>query len=190
MNGVRTGGLVASIDSVLATLVEQYVPGGSLQALLDLKTAYDAKLAAHELELAPFVEQSAALNVQITAKAAEIAAYAPQISAKDVEIAAKNGAISAKNAEIATHAPRIAAVNAEIAMRDKQIAGLTAVSAPLPVMHSVAAEPDSWVEPNLRKNVLAATGAALALSLMLIFGYEYAWGGRLPGSTAVPVRLD
>ena len=57
-------------------------------------------------------------------------------------------------------------------------------------MHSVAAEPDSWVEPNLRKNVLAATGAALALSLMLIFGYEYAWGSGLPGSTAVPARIN
>jgi capsular polysaccharide biosynthesis protein len=190
MNGVRIGGLVASIDSVLAALVEQYVPGGSVQALLDLKAAYDAKLAAHELELAPFVQQIDALNEQIVAKAAEIAVYNPQISAKDVEIAAKDGAISAKHAEIATHAPRIAAVNVEIAMRDKQIDALTAVSAPLPVMHSVAVEPDSWVEPNLRKNVLAATGAALALSLMLIFGYEYAWGGGLPGSTAVPARIN
>ena len=190
INGVRTGVLVASIDSVLAALVEQYVPGGSLQALLDLKAAYDAKLAANQLELAPFVQQIDALDEQIATKVAEIATYAPQISAKNGEIEIKTGAINSKNAEIATHAPRIAAVNAEIALREKQIAGLTAVSAPLPVLHSVAAEPATWVEPNLRKNVVAATGAALALSLMLIFGYEYAWGGGLPGSSAVPARID
>ena len=52
--------------------------------------------------------------------------------------------------------------------------------------HSVAPVPDTWVEPNLRTNVLAATGAALALSLMLIFGYEYVWGGGLPGSRFGP----
>ena len=52
--------------------------------------------------------------------------------------------------------------------------------------HGVAPVPDTWVEPNLRTNVLAATGAALALSLMLIFGYEYVWGGGLPGSPFGP----
>ena len=53
--------------------------------------------------------------------------------------------------------------------------------------HSVAPVPDTWVEPNLRTNVLAATGAALAFSLMLIFGYEYVWGGGLPGSRFGPL---
>jgi capsular polysaccharide biosynthesis protein len=52
--------------------------------------------------------------------------------------------------------------------------------------HGVAPVPDTWMEPNLRTNVLAATGAALALSLMLIFGYEYVWGGGLPGSRFGP----
>ena len=58
------------------------------------------------------------------------------------------------------------------------------------VPHGAAAAPVTWVEPNVRKNVLAATGAALALSLMLVFGYEYVWGRGLPGDTAVPVQMN
>lgn len=65
-----------------------------------------------------------------------------------------------------------------------RLEALTAAAIVLP--HSVALVPDTWVEPNLRTNVLAATGAALALSLMLIFGYEYVWGGGLPGSRFGP----
>jgi len=61
---------------------------------------------------------------------------------------------------------------------------------PVVVPHGAAAVPDTWVEPNVRKNVLAATGAALALSLMLVFGYEYVWGRGLPGDTAVPVQMN
>lgn len=67
---------------------------------------------------------------------------------------------------------------------DKLARSRAVVLAVLP--HGVAPVPDTWMEPNLRTNVLAATGAALALSLMLIFGYEYVWGGGLPGSRFGP----
>lgn len=78
----------------------------------------------------------------------------------------------------------IAFYDLEISARATRNAALKDLDTVLP--HSVALVPDTWVEPNLRTNVLAATGAALALSLMLIFGYEYVWGGGLPGSRFGP----
>ena len=83
-------------------------------------------------------------------------------------------------------------LDAQIAAQDLQIEALAARKEALKVAvkvlpHGVAPVPDTWVEPNLRTNVLAATGAALALSLMLIFGYEYVWGGGLPGSRFGPL---
>ena len=82
-------------------------------------------------------------------------------------------------------------LDANIAFYDLEIDARTARNAALKdailvLPHGVAPVPDTWVEPNLRTNVLAATGAALALSLMLIFGYEYVWGGGLPGSRFGP----
>lgn len=82
-------------------------------------------------------------------------------------------------------------LDADIATYDREIGAAAARNAALKdafvvLPHSVAPVPDTWVEPNLRTNVLAATGAALALSLMLIFGYEYVWGGGLPGSRFGP----
>lgn len=88
------------------------------------------------------------------------------------------------DADIATYDREIGALNAQIKAFSVRIEALTAAAIVLP--HSVAPVPDTWVEPNLRTNVLAATGAALALSLMLIFGYEYVWGGGLPGSRFGP----
>lgn len=85
---------------------------------------------------------------------------------------------------IATYDREIGVLNAQIKAFSVRIEALTAAAIVLP--HSVAPVPDTWVEPNLRTNVLAATGAALALSLMLIFGYEYVWGGGLPGSRFGP----
>ncbi len=85
--------------------------------------------------------------------------------------------ISAYDLEIATLTPQIEALTER--NEALKVAGMV-----LP--HGVAPVPDTWVEPNLRTNVLAATGAALALSLMLIFGYEYVWGGGLPGSRFGP----
>ena len=86
--------------------------------------------------------------------------------------------ISAYDLEIATLTPQIEALTER--NEALKVAGMV-----LP--HGVAPVPDTWVEPNLRTNVLAATGAALALSLMLIFGYEYVWGGGLPGSRFGPL---
>lgn len=88
------------------------------------------------------------------------------------------------DADIATYDREIGALNAQIKAFSVLIEALNAAAIVLP--HSVAPVPDTWVEPNLRTNVLAATGAALALSLMLIFGYEYVWGGGLPGSRFGP----
>lgn len=88
------------------------------------------------------------------------------------------------DAGIATYDREIGVLNAQIKAFSVLIEALTAAAIVLP--HSVAPVPDTWVEPNLRTNVLAATGAALALSLMLIFGYEYVWGGGLPGSRFGP----
>lgn len=88
------------------------------------------------------------------------------------------------DADIATYNREIGALNAQIKAFSVRIEALTAAGIVLP--HGVAPVPDTWVEPNLRTNVLAATGAALALSLMLIFGYEYVWGGGLPGSRFGP----
>lgn len=88
------------------------------------------------------------------------------------------------DADIATYDREIGVLNAQIGAFAIRIEALTAAAIVLP--HSVAPVPDTWVEPNLRTNVLAATGAALALSLMLIFGYEYVWGGGLPGSRFGP----
>lgn len=95
------------------------------------------------------------------------------------------------DAEIANYDADIATYNSEIGVLKAQVEALTNLNidmkgAAIVLPHSVAPVPDTWVEPNLRTNVLAATGAALALSLMLIFGYEYVWGGGLPGSRFGP----
>ena len=139
-NGVRTGTLLDTIDSVVAAMAAKYdqnAPSGQqANALLQIKATLDAKILAYDTEIA-------ALNAQIAA-------------------------LNASNGQIASLIARNAAVKATV----------------LP--HGVAPVPDTWVEPNLRTNVLAATGAALALSLMLIFGYEYVWGGGLPGSPFGP----
>ena len=93
------------------------------------------------------------------------------------------------DAKILAYDTEIAQLKAQIAALDAQIAALTARNEAVKATvlpHGVAPVPDTWVEPNLRTNVLAATGAALALSLMLIFGYEYVWGGGLPGSPFGP----
>ncbi|RLT54757.1 MAG: hypothetical protein DWI67_00275 [Chloroflexi bacterium] len=93
--------------------------------------------------------------------------------------------------EIAALAPLIDAKKQELdANTVLNDAAMAAVVAAVVVPHGAAAVPDTWVEPNVRKNVLAATGAALALSLMLVFGYEYVWGRGLPGDTAVPVQMN
>ncbi len=131
-NGVRTGTLLDTIDSVVAAMAAKYdqnAPSGQqANALLQIKGTLDAKILAYDTEVN-------ALNAQIKA-------------------------LTEQNEVVKT-------------------AGML-----LP--HGVAPVPDTWVEPNLRTNVLAATGAALALSLMLIFGYEYVWGGGLPGSPFGP----
>ena len=132
--------------------------------LLDTIDSVVAAMAAKYDQNAPSGQQANAL-LQIKATLdAKILAY-------DTEIAALNAQIDALNAaqgQIAALTARNEAVKATV----------------LP--HGVAPVPDTWVEPNLRTNVLAATGAALALSLMLIFGYEYVWGGGLPGSPFGP----
>lgn len=88
------------------------------------------------------------------------------------------------DADIATYDREIGALNAQVEALKNLNIDMKGAAIVLP--HSVAPVPDTWVEPNLRTNVLAATGAALALSLMLIFGYEYVWGGGLPGSRFGP----
>ena len=139
-NGVRTGTLLDTIDSVVAAMAAKYdqnAPSGQqANALMQIKATLDAKILAYDTEIA-------ALNAQIDA-------------------------LNAAKGQIAALTARNEAVKATV----------------LP--HGVAPVPDTWVEPNLRTNVLAATGAALALSLMLIFGYEYVWGGGLPGSPFGP----
>ena len=95
------------------------------------------------------------------------------------------------DAKILAYDTEIAALNAQIDELGKQIKVVTdknnvMKAAGMLLPHGVAPVPDTWVEPNLRTSVLAATGAALALSLMLIFGYEYVWGGGLPGSPFGP----
>ena len=136
-NGVRTGTLLDTIDSVVAAMAAKYdqnAPSGQqANALLQIKATLDAKILAYDTEIAQLKAQIAALDAQMPA------------------LTARNEAVKA------TVLP-----------------------------HGVAPVPDTWVEPNLRTNVLAATGAALALSLMLIFGYEYVWGGGLPGSPFGP----
>ena len=89
------------------------------------------------------------------------------------------------DAQIAAHDLEIPPLNAQIKSLTERKEQLKVAGMVLP--HGVAPVPDTWVEPNLRTNVLAATGAALALSLMLIFGYEYVWGGGLPGSRFGPL---
>ncbi len=177
INGVRTGALVASIASSVARAAVQLGAGGGYQAFLKMNAAYKA-------EAAPIAEKIAALNVQQIALNAAIGASGPPIVAKDGEIALKN-------VEIAAIAPLIDAkmpeLDANTVLND---AAMAAVVAAVVVPHGAAAVPDTWVEPNVRKNVLAATGAALALSLMLVFGYEYVWGRGLPGDTAVPVQMN
>ncbi len=198
MNGVRTGALVASISSSVATTAAQFGVGGGYQAFLEMKAAYAA-------EAAPIEEKTAALNVQQVALKAAIASYGPPIVAKDGEIALKN-------VEIAAIAPPIDAKKLELDAKKLELDAIQnvkklefdakkleldaiqkkydAAMASVVVPHGAAAVPDTWVEPNVRKNVLAATGAALALSLMLVFGYEYVWGRGLPGDTAVPVQMN
>ena len=244
LNGVRTGALVASISSSVATTAVQFGRGSGYQEFIEMKAAYAA-------EAAPIEEKTAALNVQQIVLKAAIAASGLPIMAKDGEIALKNveiaalaPAIDAKNAEIAALAPPIEAKNVEIAaiaplidakkleldakklefdaiqdanklkldakerkldakkleldaIQNAKKLELDAIQkkydaamVPVVVPHGAAAVPDTWVEPNVRKNVLAATGAALALSLMLVFGYEYVWGRGLPGDTAVPVQMN
>ncbi len=138
-NGVRTGTLLDTIDSVVAAMAAKYdqnAPSGQqANALLQIKATLDAKILAYDTEIAQLKAQIEALDAQIEA-------------------------LTQQNKVVKT-------------------AGML-----LP--HGVAPVPDTWVEPNLRTNVLAATGAALALSLMLIFGYEYVWGGGLPGSPFGP----
>jgi len=138
-NGVRTGTLLDTIDSVVAAMAAKYdqnAPSGQqANALMQIKATLDAKILAYDTEIA-------ALNAQIDELGKQIKV-----------VTDKNNVMKA--------------------------AGML-----LP--HGVAPVPDTWVEPNLRTNVLAATGAALALSLMLIFGYEYVWGGGLPGSPFGP----
>ena len=180
MNGVRTGALVASISSSVATTAAQFGVGGGYQAFLEMKAAYVA-------EAAPIAEKTAALNVQQIVLKAAIAASGPPIVAKDGEIALKN-------VEIAAIAPPIDAKKLELDAKKLEVDAIqktyAAAMASVVVPHGAAAVPDTWVEPNVRKNVLAATGAALALSLMLVFGYEYVWGRGLPGDTAVPVQMN
>ncbi len=180
MNGVRRGALVASIDSSVATAAVQLGVGGGYQAFLEMKAAYVA-------EAAPIAEKTAALNVQQIVLKAAIAASGPPIVAKDGEIALKN-------VEIAAIAPPIDAKKLELDAKKLEVDAIqktyAAAMASVVVPHGAAAVPVTWVEPNVRKNVLAATGAALALSLMLVFGYEYVWGRGLPGDTAVPVQMN
>ena len=229
LNGVRTGALVASISSSVATTAVQFGRGSGYQEFIEMKAAYAA-------EAAPIEKKTAALNVQqivlkaaiaasglpimakdgeIALKNVEIAALAPAIDAKNAEIAALAPPIEAKNAEITALAPPIAAKNLELDAKKLKLAAkereldakkleldakkleldaiqkkYDAAMASVVVPHGAAAVPDTWVEPNVRKNVLAATGAALALSLMLVFGYEYVWGRGLPGDTAVPVQMN
>ena len=129
--------------------------------LLDTIDSVVAAMAAKYDQNAPSGQQANAL-LQIKATLdAKILAYDTEVNALKALTAAPNGQIPGLIA-------RNAAVKATV----------------LP--HGVAPVPDTWVEPNLRTNVLAATGAALALSLMLIFGYEYVWGGGLPGSPFGP----
>ena len=229
LNGVRTGALVASISSSVATTAAQFGRGSGYQEFIEMKAAYAA-------EAAPIEKKTAALNVQqivlkaaiaasglpimakdgeIALKNVEIAALAPAIDAKNAEIAALAPPIDAKNVEITALAPPIAAKNLEIDAKKLKLAAkereldakkleldakkleldaiqktYDAAMVSVVVPHGAAAVPDTWVEPNVRKNVLAATGAALALSLMLVFGYEYVWGRGLPGDTAVPVQMN
>jgi len=208
LNGVRTGALVASISSSVATTAVQFGRGSGYKEFIEMKAAYAA-------EAAPIEEKTAALNVQqivlkaaiaasglpivakdgeIALKNVEIAALAPAFDAKNAEIAALAPPIEAKNVEIAALAPPIAAKKLELDAKKLELDAIQkkydAAMASVVVPHGAAAVPDTWVEPNVRKNVLAATGAALALSLMLVFGYEYVWGRGLPGDTAVPVQMN
>jgi len=191
MNGVRTGALVASISSSVATTAAQFGVGGGYQAFLDMKAAYAA-------EAAPIAEKIGALNVQQVALKAAIAASGPPIVAKDGEIALKNVEIAGLATLIDAKKLELDAIqNAKKLELDAKKLELDAIQkkydaamASVVVPHGAAAVPDTWVEPNVRKNVLAATGAALALSLMLVFGYEYVWGRGLPGDTAVPVQTN
>ena len=135
--------------------------------LLDAIDSVVAAMAAKYDQNAPSGQQANAL-LQIKATLdAKILAY-------DTEIAQLNAQLKAP----------IAALDAQIAALTEQNKLVNAAGMLLP--HGVAPVPDTWVEPNLRTNVLAATGAALALSLMLIYGYEYVWGGGLPGSPFGP----
>ena len=93
--------------------------------------------------------------------------------------------LDAKSVAYDTEVNALNALNAQIKALTEQNEVVKTAGMLLP--HGVAPVPDTWVEPNLRTNVLAATGAALALSLMLIFGYEYVWGGGLPGSRFGPL---
>ena len=277
LNGVRTGALVASISSSVATTAVQFGRGSGYKEFIEMKAAYAA-------EAAPIEEKTAALNVQqivlkaaiaasglpivakdgeIALKNAEIAALAPPIEAKNVEIAAIATLIDAKKLELDAKKLELDAIqnakkleldaiqnaqkleldakelkldakerkldakkleldaiqnakkleldaiqnakklefgaiqNAKKLELDAKKLELDAIQktydaamVPVVVPHGAAAVPDTWVEPNVRKNVLAATGAALALSLMLVFGYEYVWGRGLPGDTAVPVQMN
>jgi len=191
MNGVRTGALVASISSSVATTAAQFEVGGGYQAFLVMKAAYAA-------EAAPIAEKIGALNVQQVALKAAIAASGPPIVAKDGEIALKNVEIAGLATLIDAKKLELDAIqNAKKLELDAKKLELDAIQkkydaamASVVVPHGAAAVPDTWVEPNVRKNVLAATGAALALSLMLVFGYEYVWGRGLPGDTAVPVQTN
>ena len=117
----------------------------------------------------------------------EITALAPPIAAKNLEIDAKKLKLAAKERELDAKKLELDAKKLELdAIQKKYDDAMASVVVP----HGAAAVPDTWVEPNVRKNVLAATGAALALSLMLVFGYEYVWGRGLPGDTAVPVQMN
>jgi len=136
--------------------------------------------------------------VQQVALKAAIAASGPPIVAKDGEIALKNVEIAGLATLIDAKKLELDAIqNAKKLELDAKKLELDAIQkkydaamASVVVPHGAAAVPDTWVEPNVRKNVLAATGAALALSLMLVFGYEYVWGRGLPGDTAVPVQTN
>ena len=188
INGIRTGALVASISSSVATTAQQFVHDRSVyKEFFEMRAAYAA-------EAAPIEEKTAALNVQQIVLKAAIAASGLPIVAKDGEIALKNMEIAAiaplidaKKPELDAKKPELDAKKLELdAIQKKYDAAMESVVVP----HGAAAVPDTWVEPNVRKNVLAATGAALALSLMLVFGYEYVWGRGLPGDTAVPVQMN
>ncbi len=215
LNGVRTGALVASISSSVATTAVQFGRGSGYQEFIEMKAAYAAEAAPIEKKTAALNVQQIVLKAAIDASGLPIVAKDGEIALKNVEIAALAPPIDAKNVEITALAPPIAAKNLEIDAKKLKLAAkereldakkleldakkleLDAIQkkyddamVPVVVPHGAAAVPDTWVEPNVRKNVLAATGAALALSLMLVFGYEYVWGRGLPGDTAVPVQMN